>query len=163
MMISKKMAKRLNDQVNNEFFAFWTYQAMAYAFEDMGFKGFAGWFHAQAQEEMGHAQKIAKYLIDQGAGVKLSTLAAPKATYKSVAEIVQGALDHELKVTKDINEIAAMAIKENDHATRQFNDWFVAEQVEEVATITEILDLVKKAQTPGQLLMIERGLSRGEG
>lgn len=160
MMISETMAKRLNLQVNNEFFAFWTYQAMAYCFEDMGYKGFAGWFYAQAREEMGHAMKIAKYMTEQGATVQLSTLAQPKHDYKTVEEIVNGALEHELKVTRDINEIADLAYKENDHATRQFNDWFVKEQVEEVSTVTDLLDLVRKAQTPGQLLMIERGLTR---
>ena len=163
MMISEKMAARLNDQVNNEFFAFWAYQAMAYSFETMGFKGFAGWFYGQAKEEMGHAQKIAKYILDQGGEVTLKALPEPKTDYKTVEEIINAALEHELKVTRDINEIADLAAKENDHATRQFNDWFVQEQVEEVSSVTELLDVVKMAQTPGQLLMIERGLTRGEG
>lgn len=160
MMISEKMSKRLNEQVNNEFFAFWTYQAMAYSFDTMGFKGFSSWFGEQAKEEMSHAMKIAHYLLEQGAEVKLGQLPQPKTDYKTVEEIVNGALEHELKVTRQIGEIATQAVQEGDHATRVFNDWFVKEQVEEVSTITEMLQKVKMAQTPGQLLMIEHHLKR---
>ncbi|HUV30034.1 MAG TPA: ferritin [Acidobacteriota bacterium] len=162
-MISDKMAARLNEQVKNEFFAFWSYLAMAYSFESMGFKGFAQWFFAQADEEKGHATKIAGYLLDQGAEVILQPLPEPKAKYASVEEIIKAAQQHELKVTKQVHEIVDLAVAENDHATRKFIDWKVEEQVEEVSTITAMLELVQKCETPGQLLMMESQLSRGEG
>jgi len=162
MMISKKVAARLNEQVNNEFFASWAYMAMAYSFEDMNLKGFAGWFVKQADEERSHAMKIAEYLMDQGAPVKLAELPAPKVDYKKADEIVKEAVDHELRVTKQIHEIAKLAEKEGDLATRQFIGWFIDEQVEEVSTVTNLLEMVKMAQTPGQLLMLQNQLSRGE-
>jgi len=155
MMISKKMATRLNKQVNDEFFAYWTYLAMAFAFEDMGLKVFAKWFYAQADEEKGHAMKIADYMMNQGAKVELQKLSAPKTSYKSALEIIKAALAHELGVTKSVHNIADLAISENDHATRQFIDWKVEEQVEEVNSVTQLLDMVKMATTPGQLLMLE--------
>jgi len=155
MMISKKMATRLNKQVNDEFFAYWTYLAMAFAFEDMGLKVFAKWFYAQADEEKGHAMKISTYMMDQGAKVELQKLAAPKTNYKSALEIIKAALAHELGVTKSVHNIADLAFSENDHATRQFIDWKVEEQVEEVNSVKQLLDMVKMATTPGQLLMLE--------
>jgi len=155
MMISEKMAARLNKQVRNEFFAFWSYLAMAFAFENMGLKVFAKWFYSQADEEKGHGMKIANYMLDQGAKVNLEALPQPKTEYSSALEIIEAALQHELGVTKDVHEIADMAFSENDHATRQFIDWKVEEQVEEVKSVTELLDLVKMAKAPGQLLMLE--------
>ena len=162
MMISEKIANRLNEQVNNEFYSSWIYRAMAYWLDNAGYKGFAGWFFAQAAEEQGHATKIASYLSEQGAQVKLGPIAQPKIDYKSVQEIIEAALEHEKLVTKQVHEIADMAIAENDHATRKFIDWKVEEQVEEVSTVSDILGWVKMAQTPGQLLMLQSQLYRGE-
>ena len=158
MMISKKVADKLNEQVKNEFFANWTYQSMAYAFESMGLKIFAKWFFKQAEEEREHAEKIAQYLLDQGAEVKLTALDAPQTSFKSAEEIVAGAVAHEKQVTQNINDLVELARSENDYATENFLQWFVAEQVEEVASTTELLDMVKMAQGPGQLFMLENRL-----
>ena len=155
MMISKKMADQLNEQVKNEFFAQWAYLDMAFAFESMGLKIFAKWFFRQADEEKEHAIKIAQYLLDQGAEVLLKSLDKPKNKYSSAEEIVAAAVDHELGVTKNINDLVDLARAENDHATDNFLQWFVQEQVEEVASTTELLDMVKMASGPGQLFMLE--------
>ncbi|RME28861.1 MAG: ferritin [Candidatus Zixiibacteriota bacterium] len=155
MMISQAMSDRLNEQVKNEFYSFYLYLAMAYAFEKMNLPIFAKWFFLQADEEREHAMKMAQYILDQGGEVKLAGLPDPKTDYKSAQEIVSDALEHEQLVTRQVGEIADLAIKENDHATRQFIDWFVAEQVEEVKSASELLELVKMADTPGRLLMLE--------
>ena len=155
MMISQKMADQLNEQVKNEFFAQWAYLDMAFAFENMGLKIFAKWFFRQADEEKEHAMKIAQYLLDQGAEVLLKSLDKPKNKYSSAEEIVSAAVDHELGVTKNINDLVDLARAENDHATDNFLQWFVQEQVEEVASTTELLDMVKMASGPGQLFMLE--------
>ena len=160
MMISEKMEARLNDQVNNEFYASWIYIAMAYSFESMNLKGFAGWFFKQAEEEKGHAMKIAEYILDQGGEVKLAQLPQPQTSYDSAEAIVKAALEHELKVTKQIHEIADLAESEKDRATRNFINWFISEQVEEVSTATNLLNMVQMAQTPGQLLMLQGQLAR---
>ncbi|MDD3731562.1 MAG: ferritin [candidate division Zixibacteria bacterium] len=160
MMISKKMADRLNEQVNNEFYAKWAYLAMAFSFESMNLKGFADWFFKQAEEEQGHAMKIANYILDQGGEVKLSNLPQPKTEYNSAEEIIQAGLEHELKVTRQVHEIAKMAEDEGDLATRNFISWKIEEQVEEVASMTHLLEIVKMAQTPGRLLMLQNQLKR---
>jgi len=158
MMISQKMADQLNVQVKNEFFANWAYLSMAYAFESMGLKIFARWFFKQAEEEREHAEKIAGYLLDQGAEVKLMALDQPKVKYASAEEICAAAVEHELGVTKNIHDLVELARKENDYATENFLQWFVEEQVEEVASTTELLDMVKMASAPGQLFMLENRL-----
>jgi ferritin len=99
--------------------------------------------------------KIADYLLDQGAEVELLSLDKPKADYKSAEEVVQAALDHEIMVTQQINALASLAREEHDYATENFLQYYVQEQVEEVATATELLDLVKMSDSTGQLLMLE--------
>ena len=117
MVISEKMVSAINEQIKNEFFSYWLYLSMAYCFEDMDMKIFAKWFHAQAIEEQTHAMKMADYLCDQGAKVKLLALDQPKSDYSSTLEIVQAALVHEEWVTQKINELVALARQENDFAT----------------------------------------------
>lgn len=158
MMISKKVADRLNEQVNNEFMNAWTYLDMAYWFESQGLKVFAAYFFLQSDEERGHAMKIARYLLDQGSDVRLGKTEAPHGEYKSAREAIDAFVEHEIRTTKQVHEIVDLAMKENDHATRKFIDWKVEEQVEEVASASELLQMVKMAETPGQLFMLENRL-----
>lgn len=145
MSISVKMAEQLNQQVANEFNAAYKYRAMAYCFADMGLKIFAKRFEEQADEERGHALKIAKYIQDVNSKVELQAVAKPKHDYKSAKEIVEAALKSEETVTSQINALVALAAQENDYATRNFLEWFVEEQVEEVASMRELLQWVTMA------------------
>lgn len=155
MMISQKMVDKINDQITYEYYSYWVYQQMAFQLNGMGLQVFTQWFNLQAKEEVAHAEKMANYLLDQGAEVALGQLDKPKNDYKSVEEIVKEALDHEIIVTKRINEIMALAKDENDFPTSAFFQWFVDEQVEEVATANQLLDMVKMVDSPGQLLILE--------
>ncbi len=145
MMISSKMVASLNKQIANEMAASHKYLAMSYCFEDMGLRIFAKRFMQQADEERGHALKIAQYIQDVGGKVSIDKLDKPKADYKSAKQIVQAAVDSELTVTKQINDLMAQADKEKDYATRSFLKWYVDEQVEEVSTMTDLLKLVTMA------------------
>jgi ferritin len=160
MNISKKMADELNKQVTREFHSYYIYLAMSYSFDTMGLKGFAKWFEAQAIEEQTHAIKIARYLLDQDVEVKLDTLEKPKGNFKTPVSIVQAALDHEKFITKCIHDLMAVARKENDYATATFLNWFIDEQVEEVATVNDMLTMVKMADDPKTLLLLEDRLTR---
>lgn len=155
MMIPQKVADRLNEQVNHEYFNSWTYTAMAWTLEKMNLKAFAQWFFIQAKEEKGHAEKIANYLTDQGGTIKLKSLPEPKSDYKSVEEIFQTALEHEKKTTKQVHEILALSRSENDPATENFIAWKVAEQVEEVSSVEYLLAIVKTVSSPKELFMLE--------
>lgn len=155
MQISENMAKKLNDQIRAEFFSYWTYLAMAYKLHNMGYKGFAAWYEAQAAEEMTHATKMAKYLVDVGAEVKLGSLDTPKSDYGSVQEIVKTALEHEQMITGRINDLIDEASKENDRATENFLSWYIDEQVEEESTARQLLDMVELATDKMHLLLLE--------
>ena len=155
MMIPQKVADRLNLQIKYEFYSYWLYQQMAFNLEAMGLKVFAQWFTEQGAEEQMHGMKIAKYLLDQDAEVKLMALEEPTHQWDSVEAVVQAAVDHEIEVTENINECVDYAVEAKDHATQNFLIWFVNEQVEEVATAKELLGLVKMARTPDQILLLE--------
>lgn len=154
-MISQKMVDKINDQITYEYYSYWVYQQMAFQLNSMGLQVFTQWFNQQAKEEVLHAEKMANYLLDQGAEVKLGQLDQPKHHFGTVEELVKEALDHEIIVTKRINEIMALAKEENDFPTSAFMQWFVDEQVEEVATANQLLDMVKMVDSSGQLLMLE--------
>lgn len=145
MLIPKAVADKLNAQVKEEFASYWIYLQMSYNLHNLGYHGFAKWFEQQAGEELQHATKIANFLVEVGATVKLPVLDAPKADYKSVKEIVQTALDHEKHITKCINECVDVAAKNNDKASENFLMWFVDEQVEEVVTAQKLLAMVEAA------------------
>ncbi len=155
MMIPQKVADRLNEQVNHEYFNSWTYTAMAWALERMNLKAFAQWFFVQAKEEKGHAEKIANYLNDQGGTIHLKALSEPKSDFKSVEEIFQTSLEYEKKTTKQVHEILALSRSENDPATENFIAWKVAEQVEEVSSVEYLLAIVKTVSSPKELFMLE--------
>ena len=158
MMISEKMNEKLNDQINYELYSSYIYLAMAAAFEKMGLKVFAQYYYTQSDEERMHAMKIFKFVVDVAGNIILKSIDEPKARYDSVEEIVQIARDHEMKVTKRINDLVALAEAEKDFATRSFLQWFVDEQVQEVATAEELLALVKMAG-PSQMLNLEYRIS----
>ncbi len=153
MMISEKMNANLNEQISAELFAAYKYLAMACAFERMGLKVLAERFLDQCEEERGHAMRIVRYVQEVGAKVELEAIRKPPKDYKDAEAIVKAALEGELAITKLLNDLMALAEKENDYATRSFLHWFVDEQVEEVASMTDLLTLVKLSR--GNMLQVE--------
>lgn len=145
MMIPEKMNQKLNEQITNEFHAAYSYLSMACALDAMGLKILAKWFLGHSAEERVHGMKILHYVQEVGGTVTLGTMPKPKSDYKSTEDIVQAALDHELLVTRQINDLMALAEEETDYASRSFLQWFVDEQVEEVSLITDLLQLIKMA------------------
>lgn len=153
MMISEKMNDMLNRQIAIEFAAAHKYLAMSCAFDEMGLRVLRKRFFEQYLEECEHALKVLNYVLDTGGNVALTGVDKPKGDYESVEQIVETALNGEKDVTRSINELMALADQENDYATRSFLNWFVDEQVEEVASMSDLLDLVRLAK--GNLLQIE--------
>ena len=153
MMISKAMNGLLNKQVSVEFAAAHKYLAMSCQLDGMGLKVLRKRYLQQYEEECVHALKILNYLLEVGGSVALEGVAKPKGGYKSVEAIVEASLESELEVTRLINELVALAEKENDYATRSFLTWFVDEQVEEVSSMEDLLRLVQLAK--GNYLQVE--------
>jgi len=157
-MVSEKMAKALNDQLNFELYSAYVYLAMSAHADNIGLKGLANWFDAQYQEEQMHAMKFFNYIMDR-AEVELEAIEKPRKEYKDALEMFEETLKHEQEVTARINELASLAVEEKDHATSTFLQWFINEQVEEEATVKEILDKLKLAGASGPgLFMINTEL-----
>lgn len=142
-MISDKMAKALNDQITAELYSSYLYLAMAAHLENENYNGFAGWMKAQSSEEYGHGMKFYKFLGEVGKKVELAGIEKPKTSWNSPQEIFEEALKHELYITDRINSLANLAHEEKDHATNIFLHYFVTEQVEEVHTVTTIVEKFK--------------------
>ena len=143
MMISQKICEALNKQITNEFFSAQVYLAMACYFDGKALKMLAKHFRRQTEEEREHAYKIMDYILEQGGQVTLEALDAPQNDYPSVVAALEAAVEHEKLVTRQINELADLAAKENDRATLHMLGWFVEEQVEEVSSMQHLLDIAR--------------------
>lgn len=159
-MISKAMSAALNQQVGNELGASNQYVAIAGYFDAEGLPTFAEHFFSQAAEERDHAMRFVRLILDSGGELKIPSVPAPKPHFKTAAEAVKLALDSEIRVTKQINEIVDLAIKEKDHLSKNALEWFVNEQREEVASMDTLLRMVKRAGEPG-LFHVEHFLLSG--
>ena len=158
-MLSDKMLKELNTQINKEMYSGYLYMAMSAHSDSIGLKGMANWFMVQYQEEFEHASRIYSYIQEQGGKVELLAIEKPQGEFDSPLDMFEKTLEHEKFVTKSINDLVDLAIKENDHATQIFLQWFVTEQVEEEANASEILDKLNLIGGEGNgLFMIDKEL-----
>jgi len=121
----------VNDQIAHEFHAAYTYLAIAAHFESQNYEGFARWMRAQAKEETEHAMKLFEYLVERGARIELNAIPQPKRDYGSPLDAFRTALEHERKVTGQINAMYEAAVEAKDYATQVMLQWFITEQVEE--------------------------------
>ena len=159
-MLSEKMIDALNKQLNREIYSAYLYLSMSAYNAFRALKGFANWFTVQYQEEMTHAMKIYDYINDQGGRVKLMAVEQPPTEFGSPSEMFQKTLEHEKFVTKCINDLVDLAIREKDHATNIFLQWFVSEQIEEEANDNDIIAKLKLVGKEGNgLLMIDKELA----
>jgi ferritin len=139
MKLSNKLEKALNDQINLEFCSAYAYLGMAAYFDQTPFTGFAKWMQLQSKEELGHANRFFKYIVERGGKVTLKAISEPKGEYKSPLEAFQASLGHEQKVSAAICAIYELATAEKDYATLSFLKWFLDEQVEEEKSVGEII------------------------
>ena len=139
-MINEKMNEAINSQINWEMWSGYLYLSMANNFEALGRKGIANWFRVQYQEELAHAMIFINYLNSRGGRVLLQPIAAVPTEWATPLDAFKATLEHEEKVTEMINNLYALAESQNDFATRQMLNWFVAEQVEEEDTARELID-----------------------
>ncbi len=160
-MLSKEMEQRLNDQINEELYSSYLYLSMSAWFEHQGLNGFAKWMKVQAEEEKFHADKFYNYVHERDGRVILRAIEAPPSDFSSSREVFTEALNHEIKVTGLINGLADLAVTEKDHATNQFLQWFIEEQVEEEASVRQVLDELKlTGDAGGGLFMLNRELGQ---
>lgn len=141
-MVSKKMQTALNAQITMEAYASHLYLAMAAWFDLQGLNGCAKFMFRQADEERVHKMRIFNYLLEMDTAAVVPEVKKPPETFKSVQDVFKSAYTHEQKVTKAINGLVDLAIKENDHATHNFLQWYVDEQREEETLMRNILDKI---------------------
>jgi ferritin len=157
IMLSDKIQAAFNAQVGHEFANSIQYIAIANYFEGESLKGLAKIFYKQAQEEHEHAMKFTQFLIDTNGAVKIPALPAPQNNFASAEAAAQLALDAEIRTTNQINDLLSLALEEKNYAAQNFLQWFVEEQVEEIATAATNLDIIKKAGP--NVLMVEAYLA----
>lgn len=157
--MNKRMEDALNEQVNAEMFSSYLYLSMSAYFADMNLNGFANWMRVQAQEELAHAMKFFDYINERGGRIELKVIEQPRKEWGSVIEAMEETYKHEQLVTSLINNLVNVAIEEKDHASNNFLQWFVSEQVEEEAHASELLSELKMIEGKGPaLFMIDREL-----
>ncbi|QIA08161.1 ferritin [Draconibacterium halophilum] len=156
-MLKEKMLNALNEQINAEQYSSLLYLSMSAYFNDKGLPGFANWMYVQYQEELTHANKFFDYIVERSGKVELKAIAQMPTTWDGVIDVYEKTLEHEQHVTSLINDLVDIAVEERDHATQSFLRWFVDEQVEEEANVTEILDTLKLIDGQGNgIFMLDR-------
>ena len=151
-MVSENMEKALNAQLNAEVYSGYLYLSMAAYFEDEDLAGFANWMRVQAEEELEHGMKFYDYIIRRGASVTLTAIEGPQTEWDSPVAAFEHVLEHEKMVSGLINDLVDLAIEEKDHATNNFLQWFVEEQVEEEENAMENVSKLTLAGESKELL-----------
>jgi ferritin len=160
-MISKKMEKALNGQLNDELYSAYLYLSMAAYFESVALVGFANWMRVQNQEEQFHAMKFYDYIIGRGGRVTLRPIEAPPPDWDSPLAVFEATLTHEQKVTGLINNLVDLARGEKDNASEIFLQWFVNEQVEEEDNVSKVLGQLKLIKdSPQALYMMDKDMGQ---
>jgi ferritin len=160
-MLTEKMQKALNGQMNAELYSSYLYLSMNAYFKSVSLEGFANWMYYQAQEELEHAMKFYDFLCQRGGRVQLAQIEAPPSEWNSPLAVFEDTLAHEQKVTGLINDLVEIANEERDHASQIFLQWFVSEQVEEEDSVGGVLEQLKlMGEAKGGLFMMDRELAK---
>ena len=159
-MIGKKMLAGLNQQIQEEYYSAYLYLSMSAYLDRRGLSGMSHWMRIQYQEEEFHALKLYDYILERGGEVELLPIQKPQNDWTSVLKVFQDALAHEEYITGKINGLVDLAITEKDHASNNFLQWYVEEQVEEEDTAnTNVHALTLIEDDSRGLLMLDREMS----
>jgi len=145
-MPAEAFVARLNEQIGHEFAAHQQYVAIAVYYEAETLPRLAAFFYAQALEERNHALMMVRFLLDQGLDATVPGVAAPQVSFEDVVAPVALALEQERRVTEQINALAGLAREHHDYTSDQFMQWFIKEQIEEIATVSDLLRVVERAR-----------------
>ena len=157
-MTETSFADALNAQVSNEFAASQQYIGAAVYYDSETLPRLAAFFYRQAVEERNHAMIMVQYLLDTDAEVRIPDIKSQQTSYDDVSGPIKMALQQEKRVTDEINALFKLARENGDYAAEEFLMWFIKEQVEEVRSMNDLLNVF--AQSNGNVLMIEDFLSR---
>ena len=163
-MLKDPVEEALNDQINAELYSEYLYLSMAAYYEEEGLAGFASWMRAQADEERAHAMRIYDFVIERDGRVRLDSVDSPPTEWDSPLDAFESAYEHEVEISEMIDDLVSLAREENDNATENMLQWFVAEQVEEEATAQDIVDKLRYVGEDGTgILMVDQELGQRGG
>ena len=161
MLISEKFNAAVNEQVGHELGNAHQYLAIASYFEGECLFGLAKIYFKQADEERDHAMKFLRFVLDAGGKVTIPAVPAPRGQFESAEEAARLALDSEVRTTRQIYDLVDLASAEKNHIAKNFLQWFVAEQLEEVSSAETRLSVIRRAGP--NVLMVEAYLAHGGG
>jgi ferritin len=160
-MLKENVQDALSGQLNAEMYSSYLYLSMSSYFSSTDLAGFANWMRCQAKEELMHAMKLYDYINERGGRIILKPIEGPATEWKSPQDAFEHTYRHEQKVTGLINDLVDLAIVEKDHATNNFLQWFVSEQVEEEASASDVLQKVKRVgDNTSSLFMLDTELAQ---
>ena len=158
-MLSPNVETAMNKQINAELQSAYLYLSMSAECAAESLPGCATWLRNQWQEEIAHAMKFYNFIIDRGGRVQLAALEAPPTGFGSPRAVFERALENEQMVTRSINDLYDLVSTEKDFASQALLDWFVTEQVEEEATVGQIVDDFKRVGDHGEgLFLLDKSL-----
>jgi ferritin len=160
-MLNKKIEKSINKQINAEIYSSYLYYSMASYFESISLNGFGHWMRVQALEELTHVHKFQSFINNRGGRAIMQPVDGPPSEWKSPLEAFETVYEHEVLVSGLINKLMDLALSESDHATVNFLQWFVGEQVEEEATADEVVQKLRLVEkTEGGLFLLDQEIGK---
>ena len=142
--VPSRFVQLLGDQIGHEFAASQQYIAMAVWFDHQDLPRLAAHFYRQSVEERNHAMMMVRWMLDRDLKVVIPGVAAVRNDFADIADAVSTALAQEQTVTEQIKALFATARREEDFLGEQFMLWFLSEQVEEVASMTTLLNVARR-------------------
>ncbi|MCD8201614.1 MAG: ferritin [Clostridia bacterium] len=162
-MLQKKVLDLIQDQINKELYSAYLYVDFANFYEDQGLPGFAHWYENQADEEVEHAMKLRRYLIDSGESVKLEAIAKPDKVFKTIEDPTKAGYEHECYVSSLIHNIYGTALECKDYRTMNFLEWFISEQAEEEKNASDLITRMNLfGKDPAGLQALDKALGKRE-
>ena len=157
--MNKRIEKVLNKQVELEASSSHHYLNMASWAECQGYSGTANFLYAHSDEERQHMLRLVKFINERGGKAQIPSLKTEKITIKTLQDVFDQLLNHEVEVTNSINEVVFVCLEEKDYTTHTFMQWYVSEQLEEEALARNILDKLKLiGDDKGGLYLFDRDL-----
>ena len=162
-MLKPIIEKALNKQIELEASSSQYYLSMASWTESQGLSGTSSFLYQHSDEERMHMLKLVKFINERGGTAVIPSLSKPPTTFKSLKQVFESLLEHELNVTDSINNIVGLCLDEKDFTTHNFMQWYVAEQLEEEALARTTIDKLNMIGTDkGGLYLFDRDLLKVE-
>jgi len=157
--MNKKIESALNDQIKKEASSSQYYLSMASWAEANGLNGTASFMYTHSDEEREHMLKLVKFVNERGGQAIIPQLDAPPQDFKSLKNVFESLLEHEIMVTESINNLVDLCLQEKDYTTHNFMQWYVSEQLEEEALARTVLDKLNLiGNDSGGMYMFDRDM-----